>query len=93
METVYLSGTKWTNSKDIEANILKIAGRLQSSLTYANVHDTWNKNKNINTIAVYSLGGAVADQLADELPHINQVRLYGPPTISRHNSYYAQPTY
>ena len=85
--TMYLSGTKWSNSKDVETNILNIAGRLHTSHKYKHIRDIINNSKHITHVAGYNLGGAVADQLANELSQIKQVRLYSSPTISSTNSY------
>ena len=41
-DTLYLSGTKQYNSKDVEAIILCIAGRLHNSHKYGDVVDTVN---------------------------------------------------
>ena len=46
--TMYLTGTRWSNSKDFEANILNIAGLLNNYRKYSEIPNTINKHRNIS---------------------------------------------
>ena len=45
---MYLTGTRWSNSKDFEANILNIAGLLNNYRKYSEIPNTINKHRNIS---------------------------------------------
>ena len=83
--TKAIDNTTTMINKNKISGIINLAGRLQHFRKYGNIRDTININKYITHIAGYSLGAAVADQFANELSQIKQVRLYSSPTIRVNN--------
>ena len=77
-------------SKDVEANILSIAARLQNSRKYENIRNIINDNKNITHVAGYSLGGAWLIKRAQRQNGETGKRpkQTGPPTRNRLYRYY-----
>lgn len=84
-QTLYLAGTDWLRPEDIDANGRNMLGDIKSSHKYNYALDKIYRN-DVNKVVGFSLGGAIADKLAD-VKQIKQVRIYNSPSITAKNSH------
>ena len=74
----------------MQANLYNIVGQLQNSCKYVDVRDKVIKT-GVRHIAGYSVGAAIADQVANEMAQLQSVRLYNSPTITAESSHNNKP--
>jgi hypothetical protein len=80
-DTLYLSGTRWSNPQDVDADARDMLNNLESSWKYKTAKSLVLEH-DISKVVGFSLGGAIADKLSN-LKNITHARIYNSPSITK----------
>lgn len=82
-KTLFISGTH--SLKDVETDLSIPLRRVKHTKRYAQVEQILSLYPRVDTIVGHSLGSAIGGEITRENPRIKQARLYGSPTLSKHD--------
>lgn len=80
-DTLYLSGTRWSNPQDVDADARDMLNDIESSWKYKTAKSLVLQH-DIKHVVGFSLGGAIADKLSN-LKNITHARIYNSPSITK----------